>query len=38
VEKEAFMEKLLSEGEPLPNVYPRLNPANQKKFEASRKK
>lgn len=37
-EKEAFMEKLLSEGEPLPNVYPRLNPANQKKFEASKKK
>lgn len=37
-EKEAFMEKLLTGGAPIPEVYPRLSEANQKKFDAAKKK
>ena len=37
VEREQFQQKLLEQGEPIGGVYPRLNEANQKRFEAQRK-
>ena len=37
VEREEFQKKLLEQGEPIGGVYPRLNDANQKRFEAQRK-
>jgi regulator of RNase E activity RraA len=38
VEREKFQQKLLEQGEAISGVYPRLNEANQKRFEAERKK
>ncbi len=38
VEREEFQKKLLEQGEPIGGVYPRLNEANQKRFEAQRGK
>lgn len=37
-EREEFQRKLLEQGEPIGGVYPRLNEANQRKFEEERKK
>jgi len=38
VEREEFQKKLLEQGEPIGGVYPRLNEANQRRFDAERTK